>query len=264
MSRLHYCVLALVFLLLTSPAVSAQSPTLPNAPSPSASTSQTPTTQTDSTSDSTNDSHDQAERELREQMQQRMLGVVPAFTTVYNGHAAPLNDRQKFRLWVADTVDPFDFAAAGVDAALEYHSHEFPEYGYGFSGYAKRYGASFTDDAVGTFFAEFVLPSTLHQDPRYFRLGTGSIIRRLNYTLLSAVRCRSDDFRWQPNVSLLGGNLIGGAISNAYYPPADRGLALTFERSLTVTGEDLLSSLATEFYPDIVNAFHRHKEKSKP
>lgn len=193
-----------------------------------------------------------------------MVGVVPAFTTVYNGHAAPLDAREKFRLWVADTADPFDFAAAGVDAAVEQHSHEFPEYGYGFSGYSKRYGASFVDDADGTFFAEAVLPSLLHQDPRYFRLGTGSIAHRLGYTLLSAVRCRGDNFHWQPNVSLLGGNLIGGAISNGYYPAANRGFGLTMERGFTVTGEDLLSSLATEFYPDISKALFHRKKKTQP
>lgn len=251
MSRLHHCLTAFASLFILSLALPAQTP--PSPPSAPA----TPTSPAE-------DTHTQAERELREQMQQRMLGVVPAFTTVYSGHAAPLNTRQKFRLWVADTADPFDFAAAGVDAALEYHNQEFPEYGYGFSGYAKRYGASFTDDAVGTLFAEAVLPSALHQDPRYFRLGRGSILRRLNYTMLSAVRCRGDNFHWQPNVSLLVGNLIGGSISNAYYPPADRGIGLTFERGLTVTGEDLLNSLATEFYPDISHALFHRKAKPTP
>ena len=38
-------------------------------------------------------------------------------------------------------------------------------------GYAKRYGASYTDYFTGNFFGNAVLPSLLHEDPRYYQRG---------------------------------------------------------------------------------------------
>jgi hypothetical protein len=206
--------------------------------------------------------HAQAERELKQEEQQRMLGIVPAFTAVFNGHALPLSASQKFRLALADGVDPFDVATSALDAALEQRSNEFPEYGSGFTGYAKRFGASYADDFDGEIWSEGILPSLLHQDPRYFRLGHGGFSHRLGYSLLAAVRCRGDNGSWQFNASNLGGNLIAGAISNTYYPSSSRGLGLTFQRASIDSAEGLFQLLANEFYPDISKALFHRKAKS--
>ena len=103
----------------------------------------------------------------------------------------------------------------------------------------------------------------LKQDPRYFRLGHGTKKGRLWYSVLSTVRCRGDNGKWQPNYSNIGGNLIGGGISNLYYPASDRGIGLTFERAFTVTGEGAAGSLLYEFYPDVIAHYkHRHHAKA--
>ncbi len=200
----------------------------------------------------------EAERELKQEKQQRMLGVVPDFYSVRSGHAVPLSPGQKFHLALADMFDPFDFASSAADAGLEQQQGEFPEYGSGWAGFAKRFGAAYADDADGELLSEGVLPSLLHQDPRYFRLGHGGAGRRLGYSLLTAVRCLGDDGKWQFNASGIVGTFAAGAISNAYYPSADRGLGLTFQRGSIDIGESLIQSLASEFYPDISRAlFHR-------
>lgn len=181
-----------------------------------------------------------------------MLGVVPAFNVVESGEAAPLTSGQKFDLWFHSSVDPFTFVVAGIDAGIEQAQDEYPEYRQGFVGFAKRYGASYADSVDGNFWGNAVLPSLLHQDPRYFRLGHGSWKRRLWYAAISTVRCKGDDGHWQVNVSNVAGNLIGGAISNAYYPASDRGLGLTISRGFTVTAEGAFGSIALEFYPDAI------------
>jgi hypothetical protein len=241
--------------------LSAQTPTNPSPTTPAPTTTTLPNAPQSSTTPE--DRHAQAERELKQEEQQRMLGVVPAFTAVYNGHAVPLSSGQKFRLALADGVDPFDFAVSAIDAALEQQSNEFPEYGQGFTGYLKRFGAAYADDFDGELWSEGILPSLLHQDPRYFRLGHGGFRRRLGYSLLAAVRCRGDNLKWQFNASNLGGNLIAGTISNAYYPVSNRGFGLTFQRASIDTAEGLIQLLANEFYPDISQAlFHRKKKTS--
>ncbi|HLI02657.1 MAG TPA: hypothetical protein VKU93_00190 [Terracidiphilus sp.] len=203
----------------------------------------------------------EAERELKQEERQRMLGVVPAFTAVFSGRAVPLSSSQKFRLALADGVDPFDFSVSAFDAALEQKNNEFPAYGSGWAGYARRYGASYADDFDGELWSEGILPSILHQDPRYFRLGRGSFRHRLGYSLLAAVRARGDNGQWQFNASNIGGNLIAGAISNAYYPAADRGAGLTLQRGSIDIAEGLVQLVANEFYPDVSRAlFHRRKK----
>ncbi|HUD56768.1 MAG TPA: hypothetical protein VMR02_16175 [Terracidiphilus sp.] len=205
----------------------------------------------------------EAERELKLEKQQRMLGVVPDFYSVRSGHAVPLSPGQKFHLALADIFDPFDFASSAADAGLEQQQGEFPGYGPGWTGFAKRFGAAYADDADGELLSEGVLPSLLHQDPRYFRLGHGGVSSRLGYTVLTVVRCLGDDGKWQFNASGIVGTFAAGAISNAYYPPADRGLGLTLQRGSIDIGEGLLQSLASEFYPDISQAlFHRHPKRA--
>jgi hypothetical protein len=206
------------------------------------------------------DTRSASQKSLDQEEHQRMLGVIPNFNTVMSGEAPPIDAKQKFHLFFKSSVDPFQFAAAGADALLEQAQDSYPEYGQGFKGYSKRYGADFADGFDGNFFGNAVLPSIFHQDPRYFRLGHGTFVHRFWYVLATTVICKGDDGNWQFNYSNLAGNFIGGAISNVYYPAADRGFALTMERGATVSAEGVLGSLAAEFYPDVMQHLrNRHK-----
>ncbi len=226
---------------------------LPPAPAPQASSSgqATPPPAQQPSSDD----------EFKAAKKQRLLGIMPAFNTVPGGVAKPLKPSQKFDLWFRSAVDPFTFAVAGLDAGIEQANNTHPDYHQGFEGYAKRFGAAYADNVDGNFWGNAVLPSLLHQDPRYFRLGHGSAKRRLGYALLSTVRCKGDNGKWQPSYSNIAGNLIGGAISNAYYPASDRGVGQTFESAFTVTAEGAFGSMAFEFYPDAIAYLKRRHDR---
>jgi hypothetical protein len=239
---------------------------LPDAPLPAPqqqSSSSQPQTQAPQ-QPTAEDEKARAARELKQEEQQRMLGVIPNFNSVMSGSAAPLTPAQKFHLFFKGSVDPFQFVAAGIDAGIEQAEDSYPGYHYGFEGYAKRYGASYADGFDGNFWGNAVLPSLFHQDPRYFRLGHGSVGRRIWYTVLSTVRCKGDDGNWQFNYSNITGNFIGGTISNVYYPSSDRGVGLTVERALTTTAEGAIGSLAVEFYPDVIGHLHHKKAVATP
>jgi hypothetical protein len=196
------------------------------------------------------DTRSQADREVKQQETQRMLGIVPAFNEVIGGKAVPLTPRQKFDLFIHSAFDPYQFGIVAIDAGIEQAQNSYPEYGQGFAGYARRYGAAFADNFDGNFWGNAVLPSVLHQDPRYYRMGHGKVVKRILYAAGTSVICKGDNGHWQPNVSNVAGNLIGGAISNLYYPASDRGIGLTFQRGLTVTATGSIGALAEEFYPD--------------
>jgi hypothetical protein len=101
---------------------------------------------------------------------------------------------------------------------------------------------------VGTLLTDAVLPSLLHQDPRYFYKGTGSIRSRALYAIANVVICKGDNGHWQPNYSNVLGNLAAAGISNLYYPASNRnGAGLTIQNSLIGTAAGAIGSLFQEF-----------------
>lgn len=233
----------------TAPAVSATSSSVP-APVPQV----TPAQETQ---------QQRASEALKAEEKQRMLGIMPAFNAVEGGTADPLTPGGKFELWYKSAIDPFTFVTAGIDAGIEQAEDSYPEYHQGFVGFAKRYGASYADSVDGNFWGNAVLPILFKQDPRYFRLGHGTYKHRLGYAIISTVRCKGDNGKWQPSYGNVLGNLIGGAVSNAYYPASDRGVGLTFERGFTVTAEGAFGAIAYEFYPDAIAYLKRHYGKNR-
>jgi len=202
-----------------------------------------------------------AAAELKLEETQRMAGVIPNFNTVNNGKAQSITPGQKFQLFFKGAFDPYQFALAGIDAGIGQAENSNPGYYQGLKGFGRRYGANFGDNFDGNFWGNAVLPSLLHQDPRYFRLGHGSILHRTLYSISTSLRTRGDNGKWEPAYSNLLGNLIGGSISNLYYPDGDRGLYPTLRRSLSVTYQGTLGGLLQEFYPDAMQKYKNHRAR---
>ena len=201
---------------------------------------------------------DLAEQQLKQQEHQRILGVIPNFNTTNLQNAAPLSPKQKFRLAFRGAIDPFQFVAAGGVAGWGQAVNDNVGYGQGTEGYARRYGATYADSADGVLWGNAIFPSLLHEDPRYFRKGTGSFWGRFFYSVSTTVRTKDDNGKWGWNYANVLGNITAGGISNLYYPSSDRGILLTFEGAATVTAEGALGALGVEFWPDISRKlFHR-------
>lgn len=210
---------------------------------------------------SAQDQSDLARRQreqLKRQEAQRVLGVIPNFNTSFDPNAPPLTRGQKFHLAFHSAVDPFQFVAAAADAGFSQAQNGFKGYGQGAQGYAKRFGASYLDNFDETMIGNGLLPVLLHQDPRYFRKGSGKFSERFLYALVSSVRCRDDHGKWEPNYSNLLGSVATGGISNLYYPASDRGLGLTLERAMTEVAEGAIGSVFVEFWPDISRKLSRN------
>jgi Carboxypeptidase regulatory-like domain len=188
-----------------------------------------------------------AEIQIKDEEKQRVLGVVPNFYVSYIPDAAPLSAKQKFELAWKDTIDPVTFGITAAAAGIEQGSNQFGGYGYGAEGYGKRYGAAYADLVTSTFIGSAVLPSLLHQDPRYFYRGTGTVRARLLYAIANAVICKGDNKRWQANYSSILGNLASAGISNLYYPAKDTGVGLTFENAFIGTGAAAAANVLQEF-----------------
>jgi len=159
---------------------------------------------------------------------------------------------QKMKLSFRSAVDPVAFGVAFVVAGLHEALDDDPGFGWGIEGYGKRSGAAYLDAFDGNIIGNGILPSILHQDPRYFRLGHGTIKHRILYSLMTNVMCKHDNtHKWEPNYSNVGGNIISGAISNLYYPSSNSGIGQTFTNGFIVTAEGGFGSIFDEFWPDI-------------
>ena len=205
-----------------------------------------------------------AEMQIKDQEEQRILGIIPNFYASYVPNAVALNSKQKFKLVWKTVIDPFTFAGAGITAGFQQATNTFPGYGQGAEGYAKRYGAAYSDIAVEAFIGNGVLPSLLKQDPRYFYKGTGSAGSRFLYAVANSVICKGDNGRWQPNYSNILGNLAAGGISNLYHPPNDRNeVSSVFRVSAMGIAETTVFDVMQEFLLRKLTSKH-HQNKASP
>jgi hypothetical protein len=181
-----------------------------------------------------------ATEQVKVEEQQRVLGFIPNFYVSYDKNAAPLSAKLKFELALKVSVDPVTFAGTTFLALTNQAAH-YPNYVEGMQGYGQRFGAIYANDLTDIMIGGAILPSILHQDPRYFYQGTGTTKSRLMHALSSPVICRGDNGHLEPNYSSLGGYLASGAIANAYFPESNRGVGL------------VLHSFAIDFSANVAN-----------
>jgi len=189
----------------------------------------------------------------------RMFKVLPNYKTVNDPSqpVTPIGAKQKFGL-VLHYFDPFTYGFTGVQAGIQQWSNAQKGYGQGVEGYYKRYGADFTDAFTNELFTVGVFPTLLHEDPRYFRKGSGGGLHRTMYAISRVFVARTDSGHQRYNFSELFGNLSSGAISNLYYPSADRRVEDILTRTVFQMGYDAMFNVLKEFYPDLKKKFHRN------
>jgi hypothetical protein len=187
-----------------------------------------------------------ATEQVKEEEKQRVLGFIPNFYAVYDRNAVPLTTKLKFRLALKISTDPVTFAGAaflsGVDQAAD-----TPDYVQGAKGFGQRLGANYANGLTDILIGGAILPSVLHQDPRYFYQGTGTKKSRARHALTTPFICKGDNGRWQPNYSSLGGYVASGAIANTYYPEWNRGPGLVFSTMFIDIVADMANGLLQEF-----------------
>jgi len=190
---------------------------------------------------------------------ERMFGVVRTFGITNDKNAPPLTSHGKFRIFTENVTDPFTVVGTGIQAAMGQARNDFPSYGQGMSGYAKRFGASYADYAIGEFMSTYAFPSLLHEDPRYFREGEGSTKKRLGHAMASSFVTRRDSGRTSFNFSNSVGRVAAGAFSTLYYPEENRGVGLVFSRAGIGLVFGTAGAIFSEFGPDLQRKLFKKK-----
>jgi|HubBroStandDraft_1064217.scaffolds.fasta_scaffold198041_2 hypothetical protein len=189
----------------------------------------------------------------------RIFGVLPNYRTAEGSVPySPITVKQKFTIATKDTLSPPSYLLGGAFAGLSQLTNSNPSFGQGLVGYAKRYGTNTGDQVIGNYMTEAIMPSLLHEDPRYFRKGTGSGWSRVGYALSRVLVTKTDSGSTRFNFSEFLGNGGVAALGNLYYPDA-KGLSPTLQRTASQIGTDAISDVLKEIWPDVKRKW-LHKE----
>ncbi len=192
----------------------------------------------------------------------RLFGIIPNFRTSPSlQNYEPLTAKQKFTIASQDALDRGTVVLAAAFAGESQLTKAEPSFGQGVAGYARYFGTSYAGFFIGDYMTEGVFPTLLHQDPRYFRKGTGSSLSRLGYACGQIFWTHQDSGGSTFNYSEVVGNSTAVAISTAYYPD-QRDARDAVSNLGQQLGVDMASNILKEFWPDIVRAMpHKHKSR---
>jgi len=212
----------------------------------------------------------------------RLFYALPNFLTLETTtKVPPLTTGQKFKVVARGSFDYIQIPWYGFLAGISQAENSEPGFGQGAKGYGKRFGSAFADGTIENFMTGAVLPSLLHQDPRFFQSGKGGFTRRTSYAVSRTFVTRTDSGGSQFNYSEIVGSALSAAIStSAYHPRAfitkrydpttgmltyvhnasDRTLTNTASVWGTQLGYDTITIVVKEFWPDIHRKLsHKHK-----
>lgn len=186
-----------------------------------------------------------------------ILGIIPNFrTSQLPVPYAPLSPGEKFRIARLDSFDRGTFLLAAAFAGESQLNNDNRAFGQGVEGYAQYFGAAYADFVIGDYMTEAILPTLLHQDPRYFRRGKGSGLSRLGYSMGQIFWTHQDSGRMNFNFSEIFGNSAAVAASEAYYKNNRTAHDAVSSLALQV-GVDMATNIMKEFWPDFDHKFRR-------
>jgi hypothetical protein len=185
----------------------------------------------------------------------RILWVIPNYRAVSaDAKVPPLDAKGKFKLFFDDSFDYSTFIYVAALAGIGQAENSTPEFGQGAAGFGRYYWHSFTDQALGNAFTEFIVPVALKQDPRYFTKGYGGFFHRTAYAVTRLVVTRTDSDATAPNYSEIAGNGAAAAIASFYYPSQERTWTKIGQRWLDQVALDGVFNVLKEFWPDIAHS----------
>jgi len=162
----------------------------------------------------------------------------------------PLTTGEKFKVASQDAFDRGTVALAAIFAAQSQLTNANRSFGQGAAGYGRYLGAAYGDFVIGDYMTEAVFPTLLHQDPRYFRRGTGSGRSRLGYAMGQIFWTHRDSGEVQFNYSEIAGNCVAVAISNAYYANNRTASDAVSKLGMQI-GVDIAANILKEFWPEV-------------
>ena len=164
---------------------------------------------------------------------------------------APLTPKQKFELYLLNTGGPVPLIGETFGAGYGQLTNTPHEYGQGWEGFGKRYGANLAYNATRQTIS-YATSLVFHEDTRYFASRDGGVWKRAGHALLSTFTARKPGGRDTFSVSSVAGVVGACSISSIWGPPSWKGagnIAYNAGISFSATAG---FNLVREFLPDIL------------
>jgi hypothetical protein len=230
-----------------APGIAIQQDSHPGPTSPAAQNSPSPATATATATES--------------KQTKRILYIVPNFRAVSaNQKLPPQSVKEKFMTATMDSIDYSSLIFVGLQAGIQQATNSTPAFRQGAAGYGRYYWHTLADTVDENLWVEFIYPTVLRQDSRYYTLGHGGFPKRLAYSFSRIAITRADSGRETFNASEVFGAGTAAGISYLYYPSQERTFTKVYQRWITSLAIDGGTFVFKEFWPDINNKFFHQKD----
>jgi hypothetical protein len=209
---------------------------------------------------------DPQDKEANDEVPKRIFWIIPNFMTANDQpeNQGPLTAKGKFDIAWHQFWDMSAHIGNLIQAGISQAANGLPHYGQGWGAFGERDAAQEGDQFTGSMLIYGVIPTLLHQDPRYFRRGRGKTWARIGYAASRVVICRTDSGNPTLNASQLFGQLGQASISAyTYYPKQDRSMTGVLSGWAINQGYNIGWNQLKEFTPDLGAYMKRHSKKKK-
>jgi hypothetical protein len=173
-----------------------------------------------------------------------------------------LSAHDKLNFWLHEEAEPWSAFPAFVSAGYGQLTDGDPKFGSDSGAFGERLGAAFLRQATMRFFSNSLIPYWNGEDPRYFRKAQGGYGGRALWAVEQTALTRRDSGERSFNFSNIGGHLMASALTPLYYPaPSRSGRTVLLTWSTSIAGA-AGNNLFLEFWPDVENLWHRHRQRT--
>jgi hypothetical protein len=201
--------------------------------------------------------------EAKDEVPKRIFRIIPNFMTTNEQpeNKGPLTPQQKFNIAWHQFFDESAHFGNIIQAGISQAADGIPHYGQGWGAFGERFAAQEGDQFTGSFLIYGILPTMLHQDPRYFRRGRGSALSRIGYAASRVLIARTDSGKTTFNASQVFGQLGQAGISLSYYAKQDRDVHGLLVGWAVNQAYNIGWNQLKEFTPDLNALIRRHSKK---
>lgn len=190
----------------------------------------------------------------------RILGVMPNYRAVSAGVLPPPpTPREAFMVATRNSFDYSSFVFVGITSLLAEGTNAHPQLGKGVGGYWAYSWRGYVDKTDGNYWVDFIMPTALHQDERYYAMGEGGVWKRSVYASTRVLITPNFHGKNGFNTSEILGRGISQAISLSYYPSQTQTASGYAQKYAYALGRDALTNVFRELWPDI-NAHILHHQ----
>lgn len=180
-----------------------------------------------------------------------VCGILPRTAVCQTVDYTPITTSERIN-WIVDgTIGPNSLLVVGPIAAGWQTAWNQPEeWGRSWSGFGKRYLQREADVAISNSL-EAGVGALWGEEPRYVRLGHGSIGARAKWAIKTAFVTQRRDGRLHAAWGRYVGNTLNNVIENSWLPPSSTTVGNTIYRSAAGFATRIGGNAWEEFWPDV-------------